>query len=210
MQPRCVQMPTSTSQFSWPFLVRLRSVAGAFSGRSSLRALVSESSEILTSAAFLISSGVRLRMNTGLPRPTTVMACPSLAGDRSPSVEASASEGNLAHAAGPPHRAGFPLTLRSREWRRYLARMRLALYEPDIPQNTGTLLRLAACLGVPVDLIGPAGFDMTDRAMRRAALDYLARVEIERHASFAAFETARPSRGSPLLPFPNHAPNGSS
>src|SRR6266436_5384064 len=72
--------------------------------------------------------------------------------------------------------------------------MRLALYEPDIPQNTGTLLRLAACLGVPVDLIGPAGFDMTDRALKRAALDYLAHVEIARHASFAGFETARGSR----------------
>jgi len=72
--------------------------------------------------------------------------------------------------------------------------MRLALYEPDIPQNTGTLLRLAACLSVPVDLIGPAGFDMTDRAMRRAALDYLAHVEIARHPSFAAFETARRGR----------------
>jgi tRNA (cytidine/uridine-2'-O-)-methyltransferase len=43
--------------------------------------------------------------------------------------------------------------------------MRLALYEPDIPQNTGTILRMAACLGVPVDLIEPAGFDMTDRAL---------------------------------------------
>ena len=52
--------------------------------------------------------------------------------------------------------------------------MRLALYEPDIPQNTGTILRLAACLGVAVDVIEPAGFDMTDRALRRAGLDYLA------------------------------------
>lgn len=66
--------------------------------------------------------------------------------------------------------------------------MRLALYQPDIPQNTGTILRLAACLGVPVDLIGPAGFDLTDRAFRRAGLDYLDHVEIERHESFAAFD----------------------
>jgi tRNA (cytidine/uridine-2'-O-)-methyltransferase len=58
--------------------------------------------------------------------------------------------------------------------------MRLAIYEPDIPQNTGTILRLAGCLGVPPDLIGPAGFDMTDRKLKRAALDYLAHVEIER------------------------------
>ena len=59
--------------------------------------------------------------------------------------------------------------------------MRIALYEPDIPQNTGTILRLAACMGVPVDLIAPAGFDMTDRALRRAGLDYLAHVELARH-----------------------------
>src|SRR6185369_3792096 len=82
--------------------------------------------------------------------------------------------------------------------------MHLALYEPDIPQNTGTLLRLAACLSVPVDLIGPAGFDMTDRALRRAALDYLAHVEIVRHASFAAFETVRRSRGSRLVLLTTH------
>ena len=75
--------------------------------------------------------------------------------------------------------------------------MRLALYQPDIAQNTGTILRLAACLGVPVDVIGPAGFDLNDRALRRAGLDYLAQAEIVRHASFADFEAARrwlPSR----------------
>jgi tRNA (cytidine/uridine-2'-O-)-methyltransferase len=77
--------------------------------------------------------------------------------------------------------------------------MRLALYEPDIPQNTGTILRMAACLGVPVDVIGPTGFDMTDRALKRAALDYLARVELARHATFAAFEAARRARGSRLV-----------
>jgi len=47
----------------------------------------------------------------------------------------------------------------------------LALYQPDIPQNAGNILRLAACLGVPVHIIGPAGFDMSDRALRRAGLD---------------------------------------
>jgi tRNA (cytidine/uridine-2'-O-)-methyltransferase len=83
--------------------------------------------------------------------------------------------------------------------------MRLALYEPDIPQNTGTILRLAACLGVAVDLIGPTGFDMTDRALRRAALDYLAHVEIARHASFAAFEAARRVHGSRLVLLSTHA-----
>lgn len=69
--------------------------------------------------------------------------------------------------------------------------MRLALYQPDIPQNTGTILRLAACWGVPVDVIGPTGFDMRDKAMRRAGLDYLDAVEIHRHLSFNAFQAAR-------------------
>lgn len=65
--------------------------------------------------------------------------------------------------------------------------MRLALYQPDIPQNTGTILRLSACLGVGVDLIGPAGFDFSDKSFRRAGLDYLDHVQIVRHDSFAAF-----------------------
>jgi tRNA (cytidine/uridine-2'-O-)-methyltransferase len=77
--------------------------------------------------------------------------------------------------------------------------MRLALYQPDIAQNTGTMLRLAACLGVGVDLIAPAGFDMSNRALRRAGLDYLAHVEIVRHASFADFETARQAAGCRLV-----------
>lgn len=77
--------------------------------------------------------------------------------------------------------------------------MRLALYQPDIAQNTGTILRLAACLGVGVDVIAPAGFDMSDRALRRAGLDYLAHVEVARHASFADFEAARRRSGSRLL-----------
>ena len=77
--------------------------------------------------------------------------------------------------------------------------MRLALYQPDIAQNTGTMLRLAACLGVGVDVIAPTGFDMTDRALRRAGLDYLAHVEIARHVSFAEFETARQRAGSRLV-----------
>lgn len=77
--------------------------------------------------------------------------------------------------------------------------MRLALYAPDIPQNTGTILRLAACLGVAVDVIGPAGFDLTDRALRRAALDYLDHVEIARHSDFAEFEAARRRHGSRLI-----------
>ena len=56
--------------------------------------------------------------------------------------------------------------------------MRLALYQPDIAQNVGTILRLAACLGVPVHVIGPAGFDISDRALRRAGMDYIAHAAI--------------------------------
>ncbi|HXZ46569.1 MAG TPA: tRNA (cytidine(34)-2'-O)-methyltransferase [Pseudolabrys sp.] len=66
--------------------------------------------------------------------------------------------------------------------------MRIALYEPDIPQNTGTILRLCACLGVEAHIIEPAGFAVTDRAFRRAGMDYLDQVALTRHASFAAFE----------------------
>ncbi len=77
--------------------------------------------------------------------------------------------------------------------------MRLALYQPDIPQNAGTLLRLAACLGVGVDVIGPTGFDMSDRALRRAGLDYLAHVELRRHVDFAAFEQTIVAEGRRLI-----------
>lgn len=69
--------------------------------------------------------------------------------------------------------------------------MRIALYEPDIPQNTGTILRTCACLGVEAHIIEPAGFPVTDRAFRRAGMDYLDRVTILRHADFAAFEDWR-------------------
>lgn len=71
--------------------------------------------------------------------------------------------------------------------------MRLALYQPDIPQNAGTLLRTAACLGIALDVIGPTGFDMTDRALKRAGLDYLDHVELGRHESFDAFQIWRRS-----------------
>ena len=65
--------------------------------------------------------------------------------------------------------------------------MRLALYEPDIPQNTGALLRLGACLGVPVDIIEPCGFLLDDRRLRRAGMDYLEFAEIVRHSSWQAY-----------------------
>ncbi len=83
--------------------------------------------------------------------------------------------------------------------------MRVALYQPDIPQNTGTILRLAACLGVACDIIGPAGFDMSDRALRRAGLDYLDKARIARHVSFAAFDSLRRAGGRRLILLTTHA-----
>jgi tRNA (cytidine/uridine-2'-O-)-methyltransferase len=77
--------------------------------------------------------------------------------------------------------------------------MRLALYQPDIPQNAGTILRLAACLGVPVDIIGPAGFDLSDRALKRAGLDYLAHAAVTRHADWDAFDAWRNGVGARLV-----------
>lgn len=69
--------------------------------------------------------------------------------------------------------------------------MRLALYQPDIPQNTGTMLRLAACLGIAVDLIEPCGFIWDDRRLRRAGMDYLEGVDLTRHESWPSFAAAR-------------------
>jgi tRNA (cytidine/uridine-2'-O-)-methyltransferase len=69
--------------------------------------------------------------------------------------------------------------------------MRIALYEPDIPQNTGTILRLAACLGVQAHIVEPAGFPSSDRAFRRAGMDYLEQVALTRHASWAGFDAWR-------------------
>lgn len=63
----------------------------------------------------------------------------------------------------------------------------LALYQPDIPQNTGTLLRLGACLGVPVHIIEPAGFIWSEKSLKRAGMDYLDQVDIVRHRSYEAF-----------------------
>jgi tRNA (cytidine/uridine-2'-O-)-methyltransferase len=65
--------------------------------------------------------------------------------------------------------------------------VRLALYEPDIPQNAGSLMRLGACLGVGVDIIEPCGFLLSDRNFRRAGMDYLAHADIRRHESWAQF-----------------------
>lgn len=67
--------------------------------------------------------------------------------------------------------------------------MRIALYQPDIPQNAGAILRLAACLDVPVDLIEPAGFVLGNQGVRRAGMDYLDQVDLTRHISWDAFES---------------------
>ncbi len=79
--------------------------------------------------------------------------------------------------------------------------MRIALYQPDIPQNTGTILRLCACLGVEAHIIEPAGFPVSDRAFRRAGMDYLDQVAIMRHASVDAFEAWRHNEAVRLLLF---------
>jgi tRNA (cytidine/uridine-2'-O-)-methyltransferase len=75
----------------------------------------------------------------------------------------------------------------------------LALYQPDIPQNTGTMLRLCACLDVTAHIIEPAGFPVSDRHFRRAGMDYLDAVAIERHISWPAFEDWRTARGLRLV-----------
>lgn len=69
--------------------------------------------------------------------------------------------------------------------------MRLALFEPDIPQNTGALIRLGACFGVPVDVIEPCGFLWNEAKMKRAGMDYLEVAEVTRHNSWTAFLAAR-------------------
>jgi tRNA (cytidine/uridine-2'-O-)-methyltransferase len=74
----------------------------------------------------------------------------------------------------------------------------LALYQPDIPQNAGTMLRLCACLGIDAALIEPAGFATSDRHFRRAGMDYLDHVRIGRHVSWRAFEEWRAAKGRRL------------
>jgi tRNA (cytidine/uridine-2'-O-)-methyltransferase len=91
--------------------------------------------------------------------------------------------------------------------------MRLALYQPDIPQNTGAMLRLAACFGLNVDVILPSGFIFDDKRMRRAGMDYIDRVEITRHSSWAAYLESRNNAEGRLLllttkgdrPYTDHA-----
>ena len=77
--------------------------------------------------------------------------------------------------------------------------MRLALYQPDIPQNLGAAIRLAACLKLPLDVIEPCGFLLTDAALKRAALDYGDKAHITRHASLAGFRAAPERDGGRLV-----------
>lgn len=79
------------------------------------------------------------------------------------------------------------------------APLTVALYQPDIPQNTGTILRMCACLGLAAAIIEPAGFLASDKHFRRAGMDYLAHVEIARYPHWAAFEEWRRATGRRLV-----------
>jgi len=83
--------------------------------------------------------------------------------------------------------------------------MRIALYQPDIAQNTGTILRVCACLGLEAHIVEPAGFPTSDRAFRRAGMDYLDRVALTRHASWRAFAEWRRGVGARLVLFTTRA-----
>jgi tRNA (cytidine/uridine-2'-O-)-methyltransferase len=83
--------------------------------------------------------------------------------------------------------------------------MHIALYEPDIPQNTGTILRLCACLGIAAHIIEPAGFPTSDRAFRRAGMDYLDAVALSRHAHWSDFEAWRRRERRRLVLFTTRA-----
>ena len=83
--------------------------------------------------------------------------------------------------------------------------MQIALYEPDIAQNTGTILRLCACLGVTAHIIEPAGFPVSDRAFRRAGMDYLDQVTLRRHTSWAEFDAWRRTEQLRLVLFTTRA-----
>ncbi|RFC67489.1 MULTISPECIES: tRNA (cytidine(34)-2'-O)-methyltransferase [Mesorhizobium] len=77
--------------------------------------------------------------------------------------------------------------------------LRIALYQPDIAGNTGTILRTAACLGLAVDIIEPAGFDLSDRNLRRAGMDYLELAALARHVDFATFNAWREAQNRRLI-----------
>ena len=72
--------------------------------------------------------------------------------------------------------------------------MRLAIYEPDIPQNAGTIMRLCACMAVPLDIIEPCGFVLSDKNLQRAGMDYIEHLDMTRHASWSAFRAAHQNK----------------
>ncbi len=77
--------------------------------------------------------------------------------------------------------------------------MRMALFQPDIPQNAGAVMRTAVCLGLACDVIGPAGFVITDKKLRRAGMDYLDKLALTEHRSWQAFLGARKANGAGRL-----------
>ncbi len=86
--------------------------------------------------------------------------------------------------------------------------MVIALFEPDIPQNAGTILRLGACLGIPVHFIGPAAFNASERGFRRAGLDYIDHATLVSHVSFATFEEWRRAEGRRIVLLSTKAETG--
>lgn len=83
--------------------------------------------------------------------------------------------------------------------------LRIALYQPDIPGNARAILRMAACLDLAVDIVEPAGFDMSDRALKRAGMDYLEMATLKRHVSWEAFDAWRTWHGRRLVLFTTKA-----
>lgn len=80
-----------------------------------------------------------------------------------------------------------------------MSQLRIALYQPDIPGNAGTILRLGACLGVGVDIIEPAGFVLSDANLRRAGMDYIASAALTRHVNWNTFEAWRQATGRRIV-----------
>ncbi|MDE2463717.1 MAG: tRNA (cytidine(34)-2'-O)-methyltransferase [Alphaproteobacteria bacterium] len=87
-----------------------------------------------------------------------------------------------------------------------MAPLYLALYQPDIPQNAGSLMRLSACLGITLEIIEPAGFTLSDRALKRAGMDYIELADVVRHLSWDTFLSAVRARGSRLILLTAHSP----
>jgi tRNA (cytidine/uridine-2'-O-)-methyltransferase len=99
----------------------------------------------------------------------------------------------------PKSQLQYEFPAKADQVRSIMANLRVALYQPDIPGNTGTILRLAACLGCAVDIIEPAGFDISDRSLRRAGMDYLAAATLTRHVNWEHFEAWRQTTGRRLV-----------